>query len=651
MKTRILSIVFAVFMLLGIAPLSCFAGTDRFEPSVSGYAVGSAKTVFSNKNANDEKSVLLKKIKKKTNEKITKAFYADFDSDGKKELFAVTGTIGDFESRQEIWFSSAVQVKKIPLSSCVISAKKAKVTSKQSLFIAEQSAGGSGSSSICCFVKKGKAVQNSQQLSLLTQIKGKDFSVVDNAFDSILSDGILTGHTYKKYYLKWTGAEFAEYKGTIISKAVIKSFKNGSNVLTRIKKAGYTIDKIFKRGNGIININVHIKNEYGTIFENVNLKISGEVLKLLKINDRGENIVSKSSFGGIYKAGILKPRCAAPSITSLKSNEPKKVTVKWEKVTGAKSYIVYKSADNKKWTKAVSTTKLSATLTKLTAGKKYYIKIKAVNADGLLSASSKVKSVTVKNKGASMIKIEDNKTYHYDVNGDGEKETITAKTIQNRRDINYADQTIRYIYINGEKYLPYGYDTINLWILNNGNKNIIINQAVAGTGGTSVYYYYYNGKKYILKYLGLGGYYFETPFISNGCFKVAYAPKYNWFSSFDSLKCFDEWGFDIIQKYKISNKKLVKSTDYPSAKAEIHGYDGTTYKGYKKYVSNGDSFRTGKKLSSIFAEDGPVIKNGDIIDIQSVYLKDDSYCYKVKVGNKTGWFKGSSTMRFTKYDN
>ena len=102
---------------------------------------------------------------------------------------------------------------------------------------------------------------------------------------------------------------------------------------------------------------------------------------------------AKGEYSSVLKTGTLT---AAPKISSLKSAKAKTATVSWKKVTGAKSYIVYTSKDNSKWTKALTTVKTTATLSKLTAGKKVYVKLLAVNAYGKNSAYSAVKSVTVK---------------------------------------------------------------------------------------------------------------------------------------------------------------------------------------------------------------------------------------------------------------
>ena len=100
------------------------------------------------------------------------------------------------------------------------------------------------------------------------------------------------------------------------------------------------------------------------------------------------------AYSTVLKTGTLT---AAPKIGKLTSTKAKTVTVTWGKVTGAKSYIVCKSTDGKTF-KAVKTgiTGTSYTLTKLTVGKKIYVKVIAVNAYGAKSAASAVKNVTVK---------------------------------------------------------------------------------------------------------------------------------------------------------------------------------------------------------------------------------------------------------------
>lgn len=82
----------------------------------------------------------------------------------------------------------------------------------------------------------------------------------------------------------------------------------------------------------------------------------------------------------------------APSSVKVTSKDTS-ATVTWGKVTGAKSYKVYYSTDNKNWT-AKDTSKNSITLSKLTANKTYYVKVKAVNGSSLSDYSSTVKFAT-----------------------------------------------------------------------------------------------------------------------------------------------------------------------------------------------------------------------------------------------------------------
>ncbi|MGN1418610.1 MAG: fibronectin type III domain-containing protein [Acutalibacteraceae bacterium] len=103
-------------------------------------------------------------------------------------------------------------------------------------------------------------------------------------------------------------------------------------------------------------------------------------------------LTGKSAYSSVLKTQTLT---SAPSI-KLTSTKAKTATVSWSKVSGAAKYIVYKSKDGKKWEKYSTTTKTSVTISKLTSGKKLYVRVVAVNAYAKNSANSAVKSVTVK---------------------------------------------------------------------------------------------------------------------------------------------------------------------------------------------------------------------------------------------------------------
>lgn len=138
----------------------------------------------------------------------------------------------------------------------------------------------------------------------IRQLSGKQFAVHPGTFDACKDDDFeyKTGHTYKRYYLKWTGTEFKEYVGKKITQKDFKEYKNGSSVLSKIKKAGYKVGKIYKRSNGIININCSKKDGSTTYYENVTVKLKEGKVKVVVCYKDGDNYVTKSSYGGSYEA-------------------------------------------------------------------------------------------------------------------------------------------------------------------------------------------------------------------------------------------------------------------------------------------------------------------------------------------------------------
>ena len=151
----------------------------------------------------------------------------------------------------------------------------------------------------------------------------------------------------------------------------------------------------------------------GAKYYKVEQSTDGKTWKAIKTVDANSYTVSKLKAGTKYQfrvtaldgtkrisgkaSAILKTGTltSAPTVT-LKSSKSKTAVATWKKVTGATSYIVYKSTDGKKWTKVTATTARTCSITKLTGGKKIYVKVTAVNAYSKESAASSVKNVTVK---------------------------------------------------------------------------------------------------------------------------------------------------------------------------------------------------------------------------------------------------------------
>ena len=256
--------------------------------------------------ADDSKKALLKKAKELAATEISDVFYEDFDRDGIHELFAIAGGIGLDIENQQLIFVSPTQAKEIDKGTNYIANAFTAETDNQILFVVVITRGALFKTSYWFNVENGDACENGMA-GYLEQIKGNDFFLVTDSWDLFYDkdSDTLSGHTYNKYYIKWNGKSFEDCKSELITQEDLSEYKNGDSVLKEIKAAGYTVDDIIKRENGIININVHIETDGYIMYENVTLTIKGNKLETEINNIDEENIVKKSSCGGIYKERIL----------------------------------------------------------------------------------------------------------------------------------------------------------------------------------------------------------------------------------------------------------------------------------------------------------------------------------------------------------
>ncbi len=251
------------------------------------------------------KEELRDKIKNQISDNILAEYYDDYDNDGTKELFAVTGL--EYEENQ-IWFANDSYVK------CVYDEEKSvyqekvkvcKVSARQKLFVCETGWYGSGSSSECFYISSGNVIRVEKCGEGLKQISGKKFYITPSAFDMNSNE---EGHTWKTYYIKWTGKEFKEYKVRQISLGKLKKYKNANKYINQARKLGYNVGDIYKRSNGIINVNLHkyASSDELVYNENITFRIKGKKVVLVVDNKKGKDIIQKSSQGGSYQAyGLL----------------------------------------------------------------------------------------------------------------------------------------------------------------------------------------------------------------------------------------------------------------------------------------------------------------------------------------------------------
>ena len=101
---------------------------------------------------------------------------------------------------------------------------------------------------------------------------------------------------------------------------------------------------------------------------------------------------------GEYTSISASTKPATPTIKL--STTSGKVTVSWNKITGAKGYVVYMATSkNGTYSKIGSTKNLSLSKVGLVRNKTYYFKVRAyttVNGSNVYGAYSEVKSIKVK---------------------------------------------------------------------------------------------------------------------------------------------------------------------------------------------------------------------------------------------------------------
>ena len=246
-------------------------------------------------------------IEKESKNTIMAEYYADYDGDGTEEMFAVVGD-DDMGGGMYIWFANDTMTKCVfddgdSLYFDTQSERVCEVSDTQKLFIMEHGGYGSGSNSLCYYLKDKEPVRLNVSEGL-THVSGADFNIYPSAFDSYVDEfGMWTGHTWKPYYLRWTGDGFKEYKGKKITLKKFKKFSGAKKYLKKIKKEGYQIDSVIRRSNGVINVNVHSLDSYGGgSYDNVNFRLNDGKLTLIKgWNEDASGVVASSSYCGIYK--------------------------------------------------------------------------------------------------------------------------------------------------------------------------------------------------------------------------------------------------------------------------------------------------------------------------------------------------------------
>lgn len=112
--------------------------------------------------------------------------------------------------------------------------------------------------------------------------------MTDSQYDACV-DG--TGHTWNIYYFYWDNG-LKEYGGTQISIDKFLTYEGSNEVVKKIAEDGYEITSIYKRKNGIMNVNCWD----GWSNSNIRMVYDDKNIELLPVTE-----------DFYYEEGIIKP--------------------------------------------------------------------------------------------------------------------------------------------------------------------------------------------------------------------------------------------------------------------------------------------------------------------------------------------------------
>jgi hypothetical protein len=250
----------------------------------------------------------------------------DFDGDGTTEAFVVVG--GEIDEDWStidgsLWFVSEDNCENVHQFESILVSEEKKVigqmdiTDKKS-FVTLNDVYATSNVTFLFYVENGKCKESSMSgLGAVHQPDYvDDYCVSVSAYDADFeyeegkeSEGMFLGHTWKNYYFYYDEAagDFNEYKGTPITEAELKE-ACGIDLAEEIRKAGYQVDEMYKRPNGIINVNYSsITKDSGNVsIEYMNATYNEKTKKFVDVWGDGENTWQASDFGGKYLPALTE---------------------------------------------------------------------------------------------------------------------------------------------------------------------------------------------------------------------------------------------------------------------------------------------------------------------------------------------------------
>lgn len=236
-------------------------------------------------------------------------------------------------------------------------------------------------------------------------------------------------------------------------------------------------------------------------------------------------------------------------------------------------------------------------------------------------------------KESKLISLKVGKTYSsYDVTSDGKKDRIKIKQTKTYMDDMETEYRIRIN--NTDTVIATGYKGVDVMIYSYGKKSTLIYESIAGTAASSVMLLNYSGGKFRKKEVFWPGGWSSYSVAGNNSLIIKSYPKGAWWcKSLEKLKDNSFVPFEVESRYVFKGYKLVKKTGFKNV-------SGTQKYKVKKNI------KTGKTLKTATKKNGFSLKRNSVFILKQVVYRKNTYYYKIKYKNKTGWIKDSYSNRF-----
>lgn len=306
-----------LLIILSAVLVFCFASCNGNDGHPSGndpltdIPEDSADSVFSTATV----SRILESV---TEEDAVEIFVDDFNSDGEPEAYAVTSSNhledgSEYYTDASLWFVKSENAEKL-VSGNICPAPSIYDFPDKKLFKIDIYADSeilsnvffvSGNHAYSYGSFEGRLFRDNDSPSVLYIAKTEqdaDYNMTTSEFEAT---------SVKPYYLYFDGNFFCEYGGTELREDQLRAISGADEILTAISEGGYVIDTIYRRDNGIININLSKDKGNGIVGrENVTLFHGEETVRLVPAGNLNDPLARVNDVEAVRE--ILSEKFASP---------------------------------------------------------------------------------------------------------------------------------------------------------------------------------------------------------------------------------------------------------------------------------------------------------------------------------------------------